>query len=1201
MGPSLQDTVPAVGLTVLVAPDDPAFDLVFVHGFTGHPKRTWLDSRSDAAVSEPESPSSPYWSRDDGGSRAESSRSRQISGFLSPTFKPRKKYRDVYWPQKLLPETAPSARVMTFGYDTNIKHRFWGQISKSSVYDISRDLLVSLTSSRASGTADSRPLIFIAHSLGGIVVKELLRQSWGYTTHQRHLHSVFQATRGVIFFGTPHGGSDPRGALQHVAENLVRAVGFSVNRAIVSTLLPTSERLRELRDAFGPMAHDRQWLIHSFQEQYGIALLGGAKVVEDASSCLGDATVEVTEHIASNHMDMCRFSSTSHPDYLKFAFALRRVMGSCLGTRARALSNPESTTADPNLIPNCDDNGFLWIMGNPGTGKSTVMKFVIDYVRTTRSASGNPCLLSFFFHNRGAEEEKTVRGLYRTFLRQIIKVKRLHPSLPHLLEETHVELTGDEDEEFQWSAPLLQTLLFGAITRLFHGESLICFIDALDECADEQARELVSTLQKARRLASASGVKLLVCISSRHFPHISVERRYLLVLERIDYHYQDIARYIGTELNIGQGQFQEKARQELIQKSRGSFLWVVLVVASLNEAYDKGLVEALEARMREIPGDVASLFAELLNREDPNHADTYHCLLWVLHSRRPLDVAELYTAILRSREPPEDVAFITESCLPCTKDMARFITNCARGLVEILPAALTSGYETAVQFIHETVIDFLSSADGLSRLRPLEAVGFEPLAHDKLASVCQKYWEDLMAAGLSRERYLPFQYYSSSSLNYHAQRGASAASFVAKLDPHTVCYSLMELWGQFAGSPRGSFFGHMDSLPKETILLFACQFPLYSRTVNDWLFSQVIKSVKSVDAVCNGISPLTLALEGGRVKLVDLILQSLGLLGPACSGGLIKKLVQENRGKAGLWLGEKAKFSVVKWHPTLLSFFVAAGVTDMVRQLIRSDRLDVNAVHYTGRTPLVFAIERGHDEIAILLLQTGRVDLRARFQGRTALITAVSGRRTRIIEQLLQHHQILRDINAMSPLDDMATALLMAIDGGPAALAIVRALLSVPEIDVNCNNVLSRSTPLHTAVECGEAEIVDMLLAHPDVDANKLDSWGDTAAMRVARCCSRFRAITVLEVLLRSPKVDFNRQDTRGYTLLAQAVEAGNAELVRVLLASGRCDANLPDRLGYTPYRTAVIQGRHDIVSLLADTVPDLDVGAREVWAAGSV
>ncbi|KAF2191246.1 hypothetical protein K469DRAFT_720242, partial [Zopfia rhizophila CBS 207.26] len=56
----------------------------------------------------------------------------------------------------------------------------------------------------------------------------------------------------IMFFGTPHGGADPR------------AAGFSVNEQIINTLLPSAERLRELRDEFGLMAPEQNWIIHSF-------------------------------------------------------------------------------------------------------------------------------------------------------------------------------------------------------------------------------------------------------------------------------------------------------------------------------------------------------------------------------------------------------------------------------------------------------------------------------------------------------------------------------------------------------------------------------------------------------------------------------------------------------------------------------------------------------------------------------------------------------------------------------------------------------------------------------------------------------------------------------------------------------------------------------------------------------------------------
>ena len=182
----------------------------------------------------------------------------------------------VYWPCHLLPQTLPNARVFAYGYDTKVRHAMGSPISKNAVYDIALDFLGILEAERRSHPL--RPLLFIAHSLGGIVVKELLRQSYGSQMHHTHLHQVFKATAAIIFFGTPHGGADPRGLREHVVEQVARAAGLTVNEQIVSTLMPTSERLRELRDEFGLLARREGWIIYSFQEQYGVQFLGGKKV-----------------------------------------------------------------------------------------------------------------------------------------------------------------------------------------------------------------------------------------------------------------------------------------------------------------------------------------------------------------------------------------------------------------------------------------------------------------------------------------------------------------------------------------------------------------------------------------------------------------------------------------------------------------------------------------------------------------------------------------------------------------------------------------------------------------------------------------------------------------------------------------------------------------------------------------------------------
>lgn len=72
------------------------------------------------------------------------------------------------------------------------------------VIDHVKSLLRSLVDKREESEETERPLIFIAHSLGGIVVKQALPQARLEPQYQ----SICDAILGIIFFGTPHRGSE---------------------------------------------------------------------------------------------------------------------------------------------------------------------------------------------------------------------------------------------------------------------------------------------------------------------------------------------------------------------------------------------------------------------------------------------------------------------------------------------------------------------------------------------------------------------------------------------------------------------------------------------------------------------------------------------------------------------------------------------------------------------------------------------------------------------------------------------------------------------------------------------------------------------------------------------------------------------------------------------------------------------------------
>ena len=95
-------------------------------------------------------------------------------------------------------------------------------------------------------------------------MKEALRRSYGFQAHQSYLYEICKSTVAVMFFGTPYGGADPRSLIHHIAAKVIQAAGFSVNEQIVDTLLPTSKRLKELRDEFSLIARQKGWIIYSF-------------------------------------------------------------------------------------------------------------------------------------------------------------------------------------------------------------------------------------------------------------------------------------------------------------------------------------------------------------------------------------------------------------------------------------------------------------------------------------------------------------------------------------------------------------------------------------------------------------------------------------------------------------------------------------------------------------------------------------------------------------------------------------------------------------------------------------------------------------------------------------------------------------------------------------------------------------------------
>jgi ankyrin repeat protein len=285
----------------------------------------------------------------------------------------------------------------------------------------------------------------------------------------------------------------------------------------------------------------------------------------------------------------------------------------------------------------------------------------------------------------------------------------------------------------------------------------------------------------------------------------------------------------------------------------------------------------------------------------------------------------------------------------------------------------------------------------------------------------------------------------------------------------------------------------------------------------------------------------------------------------------------------------------------------SAGGHKTVVNMLLDAGANVNARGYYagGRTPLLWAAEKGHKVVVDLLLRIPDVDLNARDNdGQTALSRAAENGHNAVVDLLLRIPNV--DLNARD--NDGQTALSRAAENGYEA--VVDLLLRIPNVDLNSRDNDGR-TALSWAAENGHEAVVYLLLRTHDVDLNSKDdkygrtplSWaageGHEAVVRLLfEMCDDFnprdndnrtalsRAAengheAVVDLLLRIPNVDLYSRDSDGRTALSWAAEKGHKVVVHLLLRMAGLNLNPRDNYGRTALSWAAENGHEAVVDLL--------------------
>ncbi|KAF5698322.1 ankyrin protein 3 [Fusarium globosum] len=787
--------------------------------------------------------------------------------------------------------------------------------------------------------------------------------------------------------------------------------------------------------------------------------------------------------IKAAHSKTCRWF-LKHPDYLSWI--------------------------DPLQIP--EHRGFLWIRGKPGAGKSTIMKFI--YLESKKKDRKHQSLTtSFFFNARGEMLEKTVSGMYRSLLLQLFHG---FPDLECVLDDP------DLLPRNQSGCPplnVLKDLLRAAVAKLGQ-RSFRCFIDALDECDEQQVMDLVEYFEDLAEQCTENNIDLRVCFSSRHYPYIDIKYGIRVILEEQTGHASDLERYIKSNLRIKDRPLLAELQEKMLEKAAGVFLWVVLVVDIMNKENCRGRL-AMRRRLEQVPSGL-----------------------------------RLYLEGLADLNVPEVDTEDSEDCFD------RCVISSSKGLAEI-----TKVKQLRVQFIHESVRDFLIKDKGLHELWPELGPDWESVGHDRLKMCCYSYFEFVVEKEklevqdynafelkvIAETRAYPFLQYASQLVLHHSEFAANTADQEIFLESFRTfawkgVVNAFEKFRVRKYSPDAGLLyiladrGHSSLIRKR---LESDTTPIMPSEKDRYVYPLIAAMAKADKASVLALLRLPSALYEG----MDIT--------------------------QGLW----RNIDVGGFGRTPLSWACENGYLGIARVLVERDAQFISSLG-APYSPLMLASKHGHSDIVRWLLDH-HVDIRKEYKKESAIWLALSNGHTEVVELLLDAGAGLNTCGVYE-----TSILGLAVEKGNNK--VVNLLLQ-KGADVDTKNRW-KETPLHLAAEMEGSEATMEALLRSGADIEARDHANRTPLMLAVIKAS----INEIGFLIRQG-ADATAQDNKGITCLHAAVRRNTAtlEIVRLLLEN-EAKADARTKSGSTclhslAQRAEAIPSTCDIIQLVTSRGTDIN------------
>ncbi|KAI8654291.1 NACHT domain-containing protein [Fusarium sp. Ph1] len=278
-------------------------------------------------------------------------------------------------------------------------------------------------------------------------------------------------------------------------------------------------------------------------------------------------------------------------------------------------------------------SGIFHISGKLGSGKSTLMRYLSAHTRTRieieKWAEDKTLVLaSFFFWKPGSELQKSLEGLFRSLLCDILT------ACPDLIRDTLPEYWRLAEQapwqiqtRFNIPSSTVNSALHKVISneRLYQGRRFCFFIDGLDEYEGTDGQYPTHLVTLLKNWIKDSHGCLKLCVSSREH---NVFMNALSNDQRLRLHELtmfDMQEYVAGHLKDMQSDtLSERLRSDLVtsipEKADGILIWTILVVRTIRRKIEDGEPErSLIKLLDSLPQGMSSILQRILEDLDADN------------------------------------------------------------------------------------------------------------------------------------------------------------------------------------------------------------------------------------------------------------------------------------------------------------------------------------------------------------------------------------------------------------------------------------------------------------------------------------------------------------------------------------------------------------------------------------------------------